>query len=309
MRCASRPQRAAAPQRSSSSSSQRGGERRLAEGPRSPVKDNPSAYASAGLPPNDTGKCNDLRMVSLLCSVWRKRWNSFAGRYADHALFRRLSSVGSSAAARSRDAAEDLRERWETSDSPFVHRIQVGIYQGPTLHYYPNTLCHMLTPPAGPQAPSALQYSLCWCLSTVATLACIRRTCRTRCSPRPRWRGRTGRSGCATPPSTCPPSCGRSRRTCRPSSAHTWRARSTCSRYLSHPSLQSMGIHQHLATLQASLAALSVRKLIELLGFSCSEWRSLQEHCSPEMVERLTAIIRAQQAQVSSSAARAHYLT
>jgi hypothetical protein len=93
----------------------------------------------------------------LLCSVWRKRWNSFAGRYADHALFRRLSSVGSSAAARSRDAAEDLRERWETSDSPFVHRIQVGVDQGPTLHYYTNTLCHMLTAPAGPQAPSALQ--------------------------------------------------------------------------------------------------------------------------------------------------------
>jgi hypothetical protein len=38
--------------------------------------------------------------------------------------------------------------------------------------------------------------------------------------------------------------------------------------------------------------------LIELLGFSGSEWHSLQEHCSPEMVERLTAIIRAQQAQV-----------
>jgi hypothetical protein len=67
----------------------------------------------------------------LLRSAWRKRWNSFAGRYADHAVFRRLSSVGSSAAARSRDAAEDLRERWETSDSPFVHRIQVGIHQGP----------------------------------------------------------------------------------------------------------------------------------------------------------------------------------
>lgn len=59
-------------------------------------------------------------------SAWKKRWRSFAGRYADHPLFRRLSSASTSAAARGRDAAEDLRERWETSDSPFVHRIQVG---------------------------------------------------------------------------------------------------------------------------------------------------------------------------------------
>lgn len=59
-------------------------------------------------------------------SAWRKRWTAFAGRYADHPLFRRLSSASSSAAARGRDAAEDLRERWETSDSPLMHRIQVG---------------------------------------------------------------------------------------------------------------------------------------------------------------------------------------
>ena len=28
---------------------------------------------------------------------------------------------------RSRELREDLRDRWETSDSPLVHRIQVGL--------------------------------------------------------------------------------------------------------------------------------------------------------------------------------------
>lgn len=63
--------------------------------------------------------------LSRCRSAWKKRFRAFAGRYADSPLFRRLSSVSNTAAAKSRDAAEDLRERWETSNSPFVHRIQV----------------------------------------------------------------------------------------------------------------------------------------------------------------------------------------
>ncbi len=63
--------------------------------------------------------------LSRCRSAWKKRFRAFAGRYADSPMFRRLSSVSNTAAAKSRDAAEDLRERWETSNSPFVHRIQV----------------------------------------------------------------------------------------------------------------------------------------------------------------------------------------
>jgi hypothetical protein len=31
--------------------------------------------------------------------------------------------------SKGREAAENLRERWETSDSPLVHRIQVGLVE------------------------------------------------------------------------------------------------------------------------------------------------------------------------------------
>ena len=43
-----------------------------------------------------------------------------------HPIFRRLRGFGDNKVFnKGREVAEDLRERWETSDSPLVHRIQV----------------------------------------------------------------------------------------------------------------------------------------------------------------------------------------
>ena len=59
-----------------------------------------------------------------------------------HPIFRRLRSVRDSRVfTRGREMAEDMRERWETSDSAMVQRIQVGL------------LCHHLR-------RSGSQYSL-----------------------------------------------------------------------------------------------------------------------------------------------------
>jgi hypothetical protein len=45
-----------------------------------------------------------------------------------HPLFQRLASFRNARVfSKSKEVAEDLRERWETSDSPLVHRIQVGL--------------------------------------------------------------------------------------------------------------------------------------------------------------------------------------
>ncbi len=42
-----------------------------------------------------------------------------------HPLFQRLAGLRNARVfSRSQQMADDLRERWETSDSPFVHRIQ-----------------------------------------------------------------------------------------------------------------------------------------------------------------------------------------
>lgn len=43
-----------------------------------------------------------------------------------HPLFQRLASMREHKVfSKGKEVADDLRERWETSDSPFVHRIQV----------------------------------------------------------------------------------------------------------------------------------------------------------------------------------------
>lgn len=70
-----------------------------------------------------------IEVVMHMCvgvrSAWQKRWQAFAGKYASHPLFQRLRGAGEGVHSRGRDAAEELKERWETSDSPLVHRVQV----------------------------------------------------------------------------------------------------------------------------------------------------------------------------------------
>lgn len=45
-----------------------------------------------------------------------------------HPLFQRVASFRNARVfSKGKEVAEDLRERWETSDSPLVHRIQVSL--------------------------------------------------------------------------------------------------------------------------------------------------------------------------------------
>lgn len=49
-----------------------------------------------------------------------------------HPLFQRLASLGEHRVfARGKEVADDLRERWETSDSPLVQRIQARAHLPP----------------------------------------------------------------------------------------------------------------------------------------------------------------------------------
>lgn len=66
----------------------------------------------------------EVLVVKQPVSVWQQRWQKLAAMYGSHPLFRRLHGAGQDMQSRGRDAAEDMRERWETSDSPLVHRVQ-----------------------------------------------------------------------------------------------------------------------------------------------------------------------------------------
>ncbi|GLT45924.1 hypothetical protein SLA2020_197190 [Shorea laevis] len=53
-----------------------------------------------------------------------KKWEAFKEKMQGHPLFERISRFGEPVATKSQEIAEDMRERWETSDNPIVHKIQ-----------------------------------------------------------------------------------------------------------------------------------------------------------------------------------------
>ncbi len=92
-----------------------------------------AAPAAAPGPLNTTATA--LAVAKPRVSAWQRRWGSLRAAAATSPLFASLGArLGAAAAAssahaapvvrRTRDAAADLRERWETSDSPLVHKLQ-----------------------------------------------------------------------------------------------------------------------------------------------------------------------------------------
>eukprot|EP00890_Picochlorum_soloecismus_P002752 jgi/Picsp_1/3478/NSC_06316-R1_mitochondrial protein translocase family len=62
-------------------------------------------------------------------SAWQKQWRDMRDALGGHPLFKRLQDsttvlTDNKVVGAGRDMAEAVRERWETSESPFVHRIQ-----------------------------------------------------------------------------------------------------------------------------------------------------------------------------------------
>ncbi|GLU03632.1 hypothetical protein SLE2022_208210 [Rubroshorea leprosula] len=53
-----------------------------------------------------------------------KKWEAFKEKMQGHPLFKHISRFGEPVATKSQEIAEDMRERWETSDNPIVHKIQ-----------------------------------------------------------------------------------------------------------------------------------------------------------------------------------------
>eukprot|EP00249_Psilotum_nudum_P014102 c24671_g1_i1 orf=760-1761(+) len=63
--------------------------------------------------------------VTIKKSKWEKQWDGLKEKAQAHPIYRRLKGVKEHpAVAKGQEIAEDLREKWETSDSPVVHKIQ-----------------------------------------------------------------------------------------------------------------------------------------------------------------------------------------
>ncbi|CAG7900388.1 unnamed protein product, partial [Brassica rapa] len=66
----------------------------------------------------------DLVVTPTKQSKWQKKWESLREKMQAHPAFKRLSGISEPVVNKSQEIAEDVVERWETSDNPIVHKIQ-----------------------------------------------------------------------------------------------------------------------------------------------------------------------------------------
>ncbi|GMJ09066.1 translocase inner membrane subunit 44-2 [Hibiscus trionum] len=78
-------------------------------------------------PPSSTAERStrtDIVVLPSKQSPWSNKWDTFKEKMQGHPLFRRVSGLSEPVVTKGQEIAEDVRERWETSDNPIVHKIQ-----------------------------------------------------------------------------------------------------------------------------------------------------------------------------------------
>ncbi|XVF21579.1 hypothetical protein REPUB_Repub12eG0101900 [Reevesia pubescens] len=78
-------------------------------------------------PPSSTAERStrtDIVVLPSKQSRWSKKWEAFKEKMQGHPLFKRVSGCSEPVVTKGQEIAEDMRERWETSDNPIVHKIQ-----------------------------------------------------------------------------------------------------------------------------------------------------------------------------------------
>ncbi|KAI3447894.1 hypothetical protein Pfo_004559 [Paulownia fortunei] len=66
----------------------------------------------------------DIVVLPSKQSRWSKKWEAFKSKMQGNPIFKRVSGFSEPVIEKSQEIAEDVRERWETSDHPVVHKIQ-----------------------------------------------------------------------------------------------------------------------------------------------------------------------------------------
>ncbi|XP_073107121.1 mitochondrial import inner membrane translocase subunit TIM44-2 isoform X2 [Elaeis guineensis] len=81
-------------------------------------------YASASATSGPTSTRTDIVVVPSKKSLLGEKWEAFKKKMEDHPIFKRVSGFSRPVVDMGNEIAEDVRERWETSDNPVVHKIQ-----------------------------------------------------------------------------------------------------------------------------------------------------------------------------------------
>ncbi|KAI4329698.1 hypothetical protein MLD38_028053 [Melastoma candidum] len=66
----------------------------------------------------------DIVIMPSKQSWFSKKWDEVKGKLQGHPMFKRVGDMSEPVVTKGQEIAEDMRERWETSDNPVVHKIQ-----------------------------------------------------------------------------------------------------------------------------------------------------------------------------------------
>ncbi|KAL7125532.1 hypothetical protein ABFS83_14G123800 [Erythranthe nasuta] len=83
--------------------------------------DNSSAAPSPNI---ERSTRTDIVILPTKQSRWSKKWEALKSKMQGNPIFKRVSGFSEPVIEKSQEIAEDMRERWETSDHPVVHKIQ-----------------------------------------------------------------------------------------------------------------------------------------------------------------------------------------
>ncbi|KAB5557565.1 hypothetical protein DKX38_008474 [Salix brachista] len=78
-------------------------------------------------PPSFSGEIStktDIVVLPSKQSRWSKKWEAMREKMQGHPLLKHFAGLSEPVVTKGHEIAEDMRERWETSDSPIVHKIQ-----------------------------------------------------------------------------------------------------------------------------------------------------------------------------------------
>eukprot|EP01018_Ginkgo_biloba_P013076 Gb_41428 [translate_table: standard] len=84
-----------------------------------------NAAAAAASTTMEKSSATDIVPAAAKQTRWGKKWEEFKEKARGHPLFKHVRGITEHpAVAKGQELAEDIREQWETSDSPVVHKIQ-----------------------------------------------------------------------------------------------------------------------------------------------------------------------------------------
>ncbi|XP_076899534.1 mitochondrial import inner membrane translocase subunit TIM44-2-like [Bidens hawaiensis] len=83
-----------------------------------------AASATASTANVEKSTRTDLTIVPVKQSAFSKKWEAFKAKMQANPIFKRVSDASEPVLNKSQEIAEDMCERWETSDHPVVHKIQ-----------------------------------------------------------------------------------------------------------------------------------------------------------------------------------------